>query len=107
MPQKNPPSVALTPQSASESLVVQHALALYRDTKALAKNAPHGQFLNCAEAAIVTDGRELLRTTLQTLVQEEINEIEKKTKRDSVRNAEQKKGIAESPKSKSTPPPDK
>ena len=57
----------LTPQSAAEELIVAQALALYRDSKTIADNAPHGQFLNHAEAAVITKGRELLRTTLQTL----------------------------------------
>jgi len=94
-------------QSESEALVVQHALALYRDTKALAKNAPHGQFLRVAEAATVDKGRELLRTTLQTLVQEEIDDIEKKMRHGSVRSARRRKGTEENPKSKSKPPPDR
>ena len=63
------PSLAVTPQSDAEALVVQHALALYRDTQILAKKAPSGQLLNDAEAAIVEKGREFLRTSLQTIVQ--------------------------------------
>src|SRR5215469_650162 len=78
MSKKNQASVAIIPQSEAEALVVQHALALYRDTKTLAKNAPQGQFLNCAEAVIMDKGREFLNTSLQAIVQEEINEVEKK-----------------------------
>jgi hypothetical protein len=74
----NEPSRSVTVQSVAEELVVQHALTLYRDTKALAKNAAPGQFLNCAEAAIVDKGREFLKTSLQTIVQEEIDDVEKK-----------------------------
>jgi len=68
---------SLTPQSAAEELIVAQALALYRDSKTIADNAPHGQFLNHAEAAIINKGRELLRTTLQTLAQEKIHDIKK------------------------------
>ena len=57
----------LTPQSAAEKLIVVQALALYRDSKNIAKSAPQGQFLNHAEAAVIAKGRELLRTTFQTL----------------------------------------
>ena len=68
MTKKYPPSAALTPQSEAESLVVQHALAFYRDMKRKAKNAPIGQFLHCAEVIVLDKGRELLRTSLGTLL---------------------------------------
>jgi hypothetical protein len=91
MSKKNQPLSSVTPQSEAEAIVVQHALALYRDAKAHAKNAPHGQFLTYAEALTVVRGRELLKTTLQTLVQEEVNDFKKKTKRDSAQCARRKK----------------
>jgi len=71
-------SPTVTPQSEAEALVVQHALAFYRDMKHHAKNAPFGEFLNHAEAIAIAQGRKLVKTTLQTLAQEEINEVEKK-----------------------------
>ena len=74
---KPTPSHSLLPQSAAEELIVAQALALYRDSKTIADNAPHGQFLNHAEAAVISKGRELIRTTLQTLAQEKIHDIEK------------------------------
>jgi len=40
---------AIVPQSEAEALVVQHALAFYRDMKQHAQNAPFGEFLNYAE----------------------------------------------------------
>ena len=100
------PSPAVTPQSDAEALVVQHALAFYRDMKHHAKNAPFGEFLHHAEAIAIAQGRELVKTTLQTLAQEEINEVEKKTKRDSVRPAERKNGIEAGEQKKSKPPPE-
>ena len=75
MNQKHP---AFTPQSEAESLIVQHALAFYRDMKQHAKNAPFGEFLHYAEAAALTQGRTFIQTSLQTLTQEEVNETEKK-----------------------------
>jgi len=99
-------SSALTPQSEGEAIVVQHALALYREAKAHAQNAPHGHFLTYAEALTVVKGGELLKTTLQTLVQEEVNAFEKKTKRDSAPSASRKKGIEEDPANKSKPQPE-
>ncbi|MCL2710467.1 MAG: hypothetical protein FWE95_06275 [Planctomycetaceae bacterium] len=85
-------SSAVTPQSEAEALVVQHALAFYRDMKRNAQNAPIGQFLNCAEAIAVAKGREFITTSLQTLTQEEVNDTEKKTKRDSAAPAASKNG---------------
>jgi len=104
MSKKNHISPALTPQSEAEALVVQHALAFYRDMKRNAKNAPIGQFLNCAEAIVLTKGRELLCTSLETLAQEEVNEVEKKTKHDSVEPAERKKGTSVAKRKTSRPP---
>jgi hypothetical protein len=98
--------ISVTLQSEAEALLVQHTLALYRDSKTLADDAPHGQFLNVAEAAVCEKGRELLRVSLQTIVQEKVNEVEKKTTSDSVPNAEQKKDIAENQKSKLKVPPE-
>jgi hypothetical protein len=91
MPTKKP-SPAVTPQSEAEALVVQHALAFYRDMKHHAKNAPFGEFLHYAEAVAIAQGREFIQTSLQTLAQEEVNEVEKKTKRDSVEPAKRKRG---------------
>jgi hypothetical protein len=45
-----------------------------------AQNAPIGEFINYAEAIAVAQGRELIKTSLQTLAQEEVNEVEKKNK---------------------------
>jgi hypothetical protein len=69
---------SLTPQTAAEELIVAQALALYRDSKAIAKNAPYGQFLNHAEAIVITKGRQFIQTTLQTIAQEEVDNVEKK-----------------------------
>ena len=91
MTKKNHTSPVLTPESEAEALVVQHALAFYRDMKRNAKNAPIGQFLNCAEAIVLTKGRELLCTSLETLAQEEVNEVEKKNETRLCRQCKKKK----------------
>lgn len=70
-------SSSLTPPSAAEELIVAQALAYYRDLKKVGKNAPYGQFLNHTEAATLTEGRKFMTTVLQTLAQEEIDEVEK------------------------------
>jgi len=92
-------SPSLTPQSAAEELIVAQALAYYRDMKAVAKNAPCGQFLNYAETVALSKERELIRQSLETIAQEEINDSEKLfdrysvKKRKSARNAKRKNGI--------------
>jgi hypothetical protein len=75
MNKQHQPSVALTPQSEAEAIVVQHALAFYRDMKRNAQNAPIGEFINYAEAIALAQGREFVQTSLQTLTQEEVNEV--------------------------------
>jgi len=97
----------LTPQSAAEELIVAQALALYRDSKTIADNAPHGQFLNHAEAAVITKGREFIQRSLQTLAQEKIHDIEKKKKQGNVRSAKRKKDTSDTEAKKSSPPPEK
>ena len=96
----------LTPQSAAEELIVAQALALYRDSKTIAQSAPKGQFLNHAEAAIINKGREFIQHSLQTLLQEEIHDIEKKAKRGNVRSARQKKDTSDTEAKKYSPPPE-
>jgi chaperonin cofactor prefoldin len=85
------PSPAITPQSESEALVVQHALAFYRDMKQHAKNAPFGEFLHYAEAAAIAQGRTFIQTSLQTLAQDEVNEVEKKNETRLCRTCRKKK----------------
>jgi hypothetical protein len=91
MPRKN------RPHSSPESIVAQtedevhflaQALDYYRAVQQAGKDAPFGQFLNRAEAAVEEKGRELLRASLENIVQTEIDEVEKKTSRDSVRPAD-------------------
>jgi len=65
---------------------------------------PFGEFLNYAEAIAVAKGRELVKTSLQTLVQEEVNEVEKKTKRNSVEPVARRNGIEAGAPKKSKPP---
>ena len=101
---KTQPSHAVPPQSDAEAIVVQHVLAFYRDMKRNAQNAPIGQFLNYAAAVTVEQGRKLVQTSLQTLTQEEVNEVEKKTRRDSVDRAE-KRNATWAEKQKTSKPP--
>jgi len=65
-------------QSEGEALFLAQSLDYYRAVKKAGNDAPFGQFLNYAEAAVMKDGRELLRTSLETIVQDAIHEVEKK-----------------------------
>ena len=97
---KPTPSHSLLPQTAAEELIVAQALALYRDSKQAAKSAPHGQFLNHAEAAVITKGWEFIRHSLQTLIQEEIHDIEKKKRRQTLSEVPNEKTAPRIPKQK-------
>jgi len=47
--------------------------------KSIAQNAPHGQIFDHTEAIAVLRGRELIRQSLETVLQEQIDDFEKKT----------------------------
>jgi hypothetical protein len=64
-------------QTAKEYFLEQ-AAAYFDEMKSAAKNAPHGQVINSAEAVVLSQGRELLRQSLEIITQEEVDEIEKK-----------------------------
>jgi hypothetical protein len=80
-------------QTARE-LFLEQAAAYFDEMKVAAANAPHGQIFNHAEAFAVQHGRELIRQSLEHLLQEQIDEHEKKKKRRFVRNANRKNDIA-------------
>jgi hypothetical protein len=88
-------------ESIAEQLFVERALAYYRDMKAVSDNAPDGHVIRLAEIFAVTQGRELVRMSLESVLQEQITEHEKKTKRDSAQDAKPKQGIAETETKKS------
>ena len=84
MPRKDRPnfsSASTTPivaKTEGEVLFLAQALDYYRAVQQSGKEAPFGQFLNRAEAAVDEKGRELLRVSLEQIVQTEIDEVEKK-----------------------------
>lgn len=65
-------------ESPQEALIVEQALAMYREMRAAAAAAPDGQVLSTAESLAVARGRELTRKSLETVVQAEIESLEKK-----------------------------
>ena len=65
-------------ESPEEALIVEQALAMYREMRQAAAAAPDGQVLSMAETLAVARGRELSRRSLESVLQAEAREGEKK-----------------------------
>ena len=65
-------------ESPQEALIVEQALAMYRELREAAAHAPDGAVLSMAESLAVTRGRDLTRKSLETVLQEEVKLAEKK-----------------------------
>lgn len=65
-------------ENPQEALIVEQALAMYREMRAAAAAAPDGEVLSTAESLAMRRGRELTRRSLEAVVQEEIESLEKK-----------------------------
>jgi hypothetical protein len=70
-------AVATVAQTDCEAIFVAQALDYYRAVKRASKDAPFGQFLNYADAAAKDKGQELIRSSLERITQEAIDEVEK------------------------------
>ena len=68
-------TVASNSPTTDEAAFIAQALDYYRAVKRAGKEAPFGQFLNRAEAAVEKEGRELLRQSLERITQEAADEI--------------------------------
>ncbi len=64
--------------SAEERLLAEQAVLQYRALRTACAEAPHGRVLGVAERLAVNQGRELTRHTLETALQQEAAEAEKK-----------------------------
>jgi len=64
--------------SAEERLLAEQAVLQYRTLRKACAEAPHGKVLGIAEQLAVNQGRELTRHTLETALQQEAAEAEKK-----------------------------
>jgi hypothetical protein len=64
-----------------EALIVEQALAMYREMRDAARSAPDGQVLDRAESLALARGRELTRKTLETILAEEAQAVEKRGRR--------------------------
>ena len=78
----------------ARELFLEQAAAYFDDLKNSAENASYGQVFDHAEAFAVKQGRELIRQSLETMLQEQIDDHQKKKKRHSARNVNRKNGTA-------------
>ena len=110
IPRKNRPNfsnescVPVIAQTEGEVHFLAQALDYYRAVQRAGRDAPFGQFLNHADAAVQEKGRELLRASLENIVQTEIDEVEKKKILGPVRSAKRKQGISDTVTRRSTLP---
>ncbi|MGH7484898.1 MAG: hypothetical protein ACREMY_04720 [bacterium] len=74
-------------ENATEALIVEQALAMARDLKRVAEDAPDGQVLARAEQAAVRQGRELTRKSLEAVLNAEGEDLEKKLRRAALAHA--------------------
>lgn len=61
-----------------EALIVEQALAMYREMERTATAAPDGQVLAQVEQLAVTRGREFTRKSLEAVLNQQAEEVEKK-----------------------------
>lgn len=64
--------------SAEERLLAEQAVLEYRALRQACAAAPHGRVLAVAEQLAVSQGREAMRRTLETALQQDAAEAEKK-----------------------------
>ncbi len=68
-------------ESPQEALIVEQALAMYREMRGVAARAVDGEVIAAAESLAVARGRDLTRKSLEAVLQEEIASSEKKGRR--------------------------
>lgn len=62
----------------SEALIVEQALAMYREMKLAADATPDGAVFEVAELLAVTRGQEFTRKSLEVVLHDQAEEVEKK-----------------------------
>ena len=77
-----------------EALFAEKALAMFRELRQTAKDAPDGEVLHQAELFAVREGQELIRQGLESVVQDQADEVEKKGRRAERVLAEERAHIA-------------
>jgi hypothetical protein len=77
-------------EKTAREMFLEQAAAYFDEMKAVTENAPYGQPFNVAETFALQHGRELIRQSVENILQEQIDEHENKKRRRSVRNANRK-----------------
>lgn len=77
-------------KTPGEALFIERALAFYRENQTVGDNAPYGQVLNQMDCFSAANGPELLREGLEIALQERIDDLEKKRRRDNVKPVHKK-----------------
>jgi len=79
----------------TEALIVEKALAMARELNQTACDAPDGKVLAQAETLAVQRGRELTRTSLEAILQNQAQEAEKKGHRPGPARVADRKSTAD------------
>jgi len=77
-----------------EKLFLERAKAYYRDLQQVAQNAPHGKIINHVEAIVFQKGRELVRQSFESVMQE-INDALEKKKNSANATADENENISD------------
>ena len=88
-----------------EALFVEKALAMFRELRQTAKDAPDGEVLHQAELFAVREGQELIRQGLESVIQDQAEEVEKKGHRPERVLAEEFAHIAAGNRNRGSRPP--
>jgi len=67
--------------SEAEALFLEQAKAMFAELNRTADAAPDGHVLHQAEMCAMTQGRKLIRSALESTLQEQAHEVEKKGRR--------------------------
>jgi hypothetical protein len=81
-------------ESPQEALIVEQALAMYREMREAAARAADGEVLSVAESLAVVRGREFARRSLETVLAEEAVVVEKKGALPDAARAEERASTA-------------
>ncbi len=89
-----------------EALFTEKALAMFRELRQAAEAAPDGEVLHQAELFAVREGQELIRQGLESVIQDQAEEVEKKGRRPERVRAEELAHIAAGSRNRGSRRPD-
>ncbi len=72
------PIEPITPCSEGEALFLEQAAAYYQDMMKIGNDAPAGRLIDMMESFAVVRSRELIKTSFEEAIQEQVERIEKK-----------------------------